>query len=175
VSEAEPDCVDFEAFVLETSEVFLRLAIAKAGNLHSAEDAVQTAYLRMFQHWEKLSGRQGSLTGYGRRAVENAVIDQFRKNGRLIVTPVHEIPDQPSGTGIPDAAYETVRESIDNLIAGLPERQREVLTLCVLQDISPAEVGKRLGLKEDSVKRYIKAAISKLKKAVFESSEEVTA
>ncbi|MEV6731336.1 hypothetical protein [Streptomyces sp. NPDC051364] len=38
--------MDFEAFVLETSAVFSRVARAEAGDLHSAEDAVQVAYLR---------------------------------------------------------------------------------------------------------------------------------
>ncbi|MER7709069.1 sigma factor-like helix-turn-helix DNA-binding protein [Streptomyces werraensis] len=67
------------------------------------------------------------------------------------------------------------REGIDELIAELPERQRQVITLCILQDLSPAVVAKRLRIKEESVKRYIKAAANNLKKSIYESSEEVTA
>ncbi|WP_240805703.1 sigma factor-like helix-turn-helix DNA-binding protein [Streptomyces sp. A1547] len=67
-----------------------------------------------------------------------------------------------------------VKEGIDELVARLPERQRQVITLCVLQDLSPEDAGKRLGLKEDSVKRYIHAAIKNLKKSVNEFGEEVT-
>nr|WSW64610.1 sigma-70 family RNA polymerase sigma factor [Streptomyces sp. NBC_00998] len=166
--------MDFEAFVLETSAVFSRVARAESGDLHSAEDAVQVAYLRMFSSWEKLSARQGSLVAYGRTAVKNAVIDQFRRNQRMVSLPVQEIPEQESVTGIPDAAYEMVKEGIDELVACLPERQRQVITLCVLQDLSPEDAGKRLGLKEDSVKRYIHAAIKNLKKSVNEFGEEVT-
>lgn len=175
MSEGEPGGVDFEAFVLQTSEVFLRAARAKAGDPHSAEDAVQSVYLRMFQSWEKLSTRRGSLVGYGRRAVVNAVIDQFRKNQRLITAPVQELPEETSGIGIPGATYEAVREGIDELVAELPERQRQVVSLCILQDLSTAEVGARLGLREDSVRRYVSAAVKRLQKVVLESSEEVTA
>ncbi|MET8965215.1 sigma-70 family RNA polymerase sigma factor [Streptomyces sp. NPDC004074] len=89
--------------------------------------------------------------------------------------PVQEIPEEESSIGIPDAAYEMIKEGIDELIAKLPERQREVITLCVLNDLSPAVVAQRLQIKEESVKRYIKAAANNLKKSINESSEEVTA
>ncbi|MET8965216.1 sigma factor [Streptomyces sp. NPDC004074] len=72
--------VDFESFVLETIEAYSRLAQAQADDLHSAQDAVQDVYLNMYRRWEELSSRQGSLTAYGRTAVKNAVISQFRKN-----------------------------------------------------------------------------------------------
>ena len=42
MSEGAPGA-DFESFVLDTIEAFSRLARAKAGDLHSAEDAVQDA------------------------------------------------------------------------------------------------------------------------------------
>lgn len=173
MSEAAPGA-DFESFVLETIEAFSRLARAEAGDLHSAQDAVQVAYLNMYRRWEKISARQGSLTGYGRTAVKNAVKDQFRRNKRMVVVPVHELPEIESGIGVPGAAYEVVKEGIDALVAGLPERQREVITLCVLQDLSPAEVAQRLQIKEESVKRYITAATNNLKKSINEHGEEVT-
>jgi RNA polymerase sigma factor (sigma-70 family) len=174
VNEGAPGA-DFESFVLKTIEAFSRLARAQAGDLHSAQDAVQDAYLNMYRRWEKITAQQGSLTAYGRIAVKRAVIDQYRKNQRMDTVPIHEAPDTESGIGIPDAAYEMIKEGIDELVARLPERQREVITLCVLQDLSPALVAQRLQIKEESVKRYIKAAANNLKKSINESSEEVTA
>ncbi|MFD8079342.1 RNA polymerase sigma factor [Streptomyces sp. NPDC059718] len=176
MSEAAPGA-DYESFVLETIEAFSRLARAKAGDLHSAQDAVQVAYLNMYRRWEEISARQGSLAAYGRTAVKNAVKDQFRRNKRMVTVPVpvHELPEIESGIGVPGAAYEMVKEGIDELVASLPERQREVITLCVLQDLSTAEVAQRLQIKEESVKRYIKAATNNLKKSINEHGEEVTA
>lgn len=173
MSEAAPGA-DFESFVLETIEAFSRQARAEAGDPHSAEDAVQDAYLKMFRRWDQIVAGQGSLTSYGRTAVKRAVIDQFRRNKRMVTVPVHGMPETESGIGIPDAAYEMIKEGIDELVAGLPERQREVITLCVLQDVSPAVVAQRLQIKEESVKRYIKAAVNNLKKSINEHSEEAT-
>ncbi|WP_336052183.1 RNA polymerase sigma factor [Streptomyces sp. CA2R101] len=173
----EPDRgTDFEAFVLETSEAFTRVAWAEAGgDLHRAEDAVQVAYMRMFTSWEKIVARPGNPVAYGRTAVKHAVIDQFRRNQRITPAPVQELPEQESNIGIPDAAYEMIKEGIDELVAKLPDRQRQVITLCVLQDISPEDAGKRLRLKEESVKRIIRVAINNLKKFVHEAGEEGTA
>ncbi|MEW1717905.1 RNA polymerase sigma factor [Streptomyces sp. NPDC093109] len=176
MSEAAPGA-DFESFVLETIEAFSRLARAQAGDLHSAEDAVQDAYLKMYRRWDQLVTGHGSLTAYGRTVVKRAVIDQFRRNKRMVTVPVpvRELPETESGIGIPEAAYEMIKEGIDELVASLPERQREVITLCVLQDLSPAVVAQRLQIKEESVKRYIKAAANNLKKSINEHSEEATA
>ncbi|MEU7154589.1 sigma-70 family RNA polymerase sigma factor [Streptomyces sp. NPDC039022] len=174
MSEAEKG-TDFEAFVLETSAAFSRVAQAEAGDLHSAEDAVQIAYMRMFRSWEKIVTRPGNRAAYGRLAVKNAVIDQFRRNQRMIPAPLQELPEQESQIGIPDAAYEMIKEGIDELVAKLPDRQRQVITLCILQDMSSEEAGKRLRLKEESVKKYIRMAIMNLKKSVNETGEEATA
>ncbi|MDT0398509.1 MULTISPECIES: RNA polymerase sigma factor [Streptomyces] len=172
MSEAAPRA-DFESFVLETIEAFSRLARAQVGDLHSAEDAVQDAYLKLYRRWDQLIAGHGSLTAYGRTVVKRAVIDQFHRNKRMV--PVRELPETESGIGIPEAAYEMIKEGIDELVASLPERQREVITLCVLQDLSPAVVAQRLQIKEESVKRYIKAATNNLKKSINEHSEEATA
>ncbi|MFF5638122.1 RNA polymerase sigma factor [Streptomyces sp. NPDC012825] len=172
----EPDRgMDFEAFVLETSAAFFRVARAEAGgDLYSAEDAVQVAYMRMFTSWEKIIARPGSPAAYGRTAVKNAVIDQFRRNQRIALAPIQELPEQESRIGIPDAAYEMIKEGIDELVAKLPDRQRQVITLCVLQELSPEDAGKRPRLKEESVKSYIRMAIKNLKKHINETGEEVT-
>ncbi|AJE38697.1 RNA polymerase sigma factor [Streptomyces nodosus] len=175
MSEADQG-TDFEAFVLETSEAFSRVARAEArGDLHSAEDAVQVVYMRMFSSWEKIVAGSGNRAAYGRTAVRNAVKDQFRRSQRTISFPLQELPDQESQTGIPGAAYEVIKEGIDDLVSKLPDRQRQVITLCVLQEMSPEEAGKRLRLKEESVKSYIRMAIKNLKKFVNETGEEATA
>lgn len=94
MSEAAPGA-DFESFVLETIEAFSRLARAQAGDPHSAEDAVQDAYLKMYRRWDQLIAGQGSLTSYGRMVVKSAVIDQFRRNSRMAMAlvPVGELPE----------------------------------------------------------------------------------
>ena len=173
MTEAEPTA-GFEEFVLQTRDRFSLIARLEAGDPHYAEDAVQVAYMKMFRSWGTLSARQGSLEAYGRTAVRHAVTDQFRQNKRVVTVAPEEIPEKESVLGIPDAAYGMVGEGIDQLIGELPDRQREVIALCVLEGLSPEEVGRRLDLKEGSVKRYVHAAIKNLQKSINKLSEEVT-
>jgi len=171
----DEDWPGFEEFFRDNCKALLQVARRNA-DPHTAEDAVQAALIQMLQRWEKLTSHDGSLAAYGRRAVKNATVDQYRKNKNTIPMPHTELPDRDSDIGIPEAAYESVRLEIYNLVAELPERQRQVVTLCVLQGQSHAEAAHRLGLKEASVKTYLKSARKNLKKkALLEPSEEVTA
>ncbi|MGP4004621.1 RNA polymerase sigma factor [Streptomyces sp. 8N706] len=172
---------DFEEFVRSTRARYLVAAMmATDKNMHNAEDAVQSTYERLFKAWPRLAARQGSLVGYGRTTLDRAVIDQFRRTRRLEPYPPEELPEGTSNLGIPDASYVSVRDGIyewitDELLPALPERQRQVVTLCFVKDLTPAEAAQELGLKEDTVKRYLNAALNRLQKTVYESSEEVTA
>lgn len=165
----------FEDFFREYRKEYLRVARRRA-DPHTAEDAVQAALVQMLNRWETLTAREGSLAAYGRQAVRNATVDQYRKNKNTIPMPVTEMPERDSDIGIPEAVYESVRSEIYNLVAELPERQRQVVNICILQGHSHAEAAHRLGLKEASVKTYLKSARKNLKKkASLQPSEEVTA
>jgi RNA polymerase sigma-70 factor (ECF subfamily) len=78
---------------------------AAGGDLHSAEDAVQVTYMRMFTSWEEIVAQPGNRAAYGRTAVKNAVVAQFRRNQRMVLASLREMPEQESQIGIPDAAY----------------------------------------------------------------------
>ncbi|MEU1577424.1 hypothetical protein ABZ519_41035 [Streptomyces collinus] len=43
------------------------------------------------------------------------MIDQFRRIQRMTPAPLQELPEQESRIGIPDAAYEMIKEGIDEL------------------------------------------------------------
>ncbi|MFC9015396.1 hypothetical protein ACFTZG_04515, partial [Streptomyces albidoflavus] len=69
MSEAAPGA-DFEAFVLETIEAFSRLARVEAGDLHSAEDAVQDANQKKYPRWATIAAQEGSRTPNRRTPVK---------------------------------------------------------------------------------------------------------
>ncbi|MEV4049457.1 hypothetical protein [Streptomyces sp. NPDC049744] len=58
-------------------------------------------YLNMYRRWEELSTRQGSLTVYGRMAVKNAVISQFRKNRRMVPARYRNCPNRNPASASP--------------------------------------------------------------------------
>jgi DNA-directed RNA polymerase specialized sigma24 family protein len=138
---------DFTEFVRDTRPKYLWAAMAQGSSPHDAEDAVQIAHLGVLKVWPQITTREGSLVTYGRTAVSNAVKDQGRRTRRLPQPcPPEDLPEGMSNLGIPDAPYVSAcacdgvyERIIDELIPALPKRQRDVVTLCILRDHTPAE------------------------------------
>ena len=62
------DAGGFEDFVSREQPALLRLAVLLAGDRGHAEDLVQTALLKTYRHWARISGR-GEPTAYVRRVL----------------------------------------------------------------------------------------------------------
>ena len=56
-------------------------------------------------------------------------------------------------------------ELIDGLLGTLPEREREILRLRFEDELTQAEIGRRLGISQMHVSRLIRQSIAKLQRA----------
>ncbi|MEU2674674.1 sigma-70 family RNA polymerase sigma factor [Streptomyces sp. NPDC007164] len=173
---------EFAEFVRQTSDRYYRAAMAETGyHPANAEDAVQSTYLSLFTRWPRLRETEGSIERYGRTTLHNAVRTEFRRTARQAVpTAPQEMPEGIPREGDGDPAYISVHSKIVDVIVGelipaLPEQQKRVVTLCLLEDLTTAEAAEVLQIKEDTVKRYLTAAKNRIQKMVLTSSKEVTA
>ncbi|WP_344052830.1 sigma-70 family RNA polymerase sigma factor [Streptomyces thermoalcalitolerans] len=153
------------------------LAIARAaGDQDFTEDAVQITLEKIYKKYSTLEGwGPGRLKAYSRAVLKNVLRDEFRRVGRqrAIPTAPEDLPEQRSSLGLSEVAE--VRAEIHRFVMGLPKRQREVVTLCLLKQMPRSEVAKKLGVHEDTVQKYMKAALRRLVKDITALSEEVTA
>jgi DNA-directed RNA polymerase specialized sigma24 family protein len=62
------DAAGFEDFVSREQAALLRLAVLLAGDRGHAEDLVQTALLKTYRHWGRIT-RGGEPTAYVRRVL----------------------------------------------------------------------------------------------------------
>lgn len=109
-----------------------------------AEDAVQELYLRLWSGRDALDGIR-SPKGYGIAVLRNLCVDRLRQRGRMT------LPDRLPETDAQDPLDETVdrKERLAKVLAAiksLPERQRLVLTLKVLDGLSYEEIAGRTGI-----------------------------
>jgi RNA polymerase sigma-B factor len=67
--------------------------------------------------------------------------------------------------GVEEPAYELIEdlEALKPLIAGLPERDREILSLRFGQDLTQAEIGERLGISQMHVSRLLSRTLAGLR------------
>lgn len=148
-----PDTADgFAAWVNPHLSVLRALADRQVGPAAGA-DVLQEALLRAWQRRSTFDAERGTVRAW----LVAILLDRARRHrlrGSLpfprVAAAVVEAPDAD-------------RIDIERAVAQLPRRQRQVITLHYLADLSVAEVAAVLGVSESSVKTHLGAARSALR------------
>ena len=154
------------------------LAYRVTGSEDDAADAVQDAFLNVMRRLPRLQGRDLAFGSYLFTATRNASYDLMQKRKRA--EPSDAIPESaaPIGAGAgglgldpgdpdedPDRKLllEAQQEEIRAANARLPERQREVLALRELEELSYDEIAAIMEMNRNSVAQLISRARVKLR------------
>lgn len=122
----------------------LRLATGLVDQVAVAEDVVQDAFASLYRRWDSLRDPQAAA-GYLRTSVVNGSRNALR---RRIVARKHlqvlsdDTVEGADHTTVLTAEHQLVRAAL----AELPSRQREVLTLRYIAELSDAEIAEATGL-----------------------------
>lgn len=150
----------FEQFVADRSAALLRTAFLLIGDRTEAEDLLQTALLRTALKWR---GVRTAPDAYVRTVMVNLARDRWRLlQRRPAEHPMDDLP--PALTLHHDHADAVVDQQL--LAAGLAvlsQRQREVLALRFLEDLSVADTAAIMGTSEGTVKSYTSRALQQLR------------
>jgi RNA polymerase sigma-70 factor (ECF subfamily) len=129
------------------------------GSRDDAADATQETFVAVLERLPRLDGRELNFGAYVMTAARNASYDALERRKRS--TPTGEIPDAVADDpDVPERAAlrEAHQEQIRAANEGLPPRQREVLALRELQDLSYGEVAQIMGMNQNSVAQLISRA-----------------
>jgi len=148
----------FERFVHEHHASLYRTAVLMTGDPEAAQDLVQTALSRVFARWSRI--RHEEPAAYARRIVVNAHRDVWRRDrGREQLVAV-----APEPRAAADATGRVVeRDSVVRALRALTGRERRVVVLRFLYDLSEAETASELGMRVGTVKSTTHRAIGKLR------------
>jgi RNA polymerase sigma-70 factor (ECF subfamily) len=134
------------------------------GSRDDAADATQDAFLKVLQRLPKLAGRELNFSAYLFTAARNASYDMIGKRKRA--EPTDEVPE-PSGDREPgdlhaDPERATMLASLQDDVreanGRLPARQREVLALRELEELSYDEIAEIMDMNRNSVAQLISRA-----------------
>ncbi|UFN45042.1 RNA polymerase sigma factor [Nocardioides okcheonensis] len=148
----------FTEFVTSSSPRLMIFAQLLFGDPGEAEDALQVALMRLTKHWHR--GLEAP-TAYVRKALVNIARDRARRRhlipmlttfGRVADNPVE---NQPSAT--------LVRESIEELLADIPPRQRVTVVLRVVEGCSEAETATLMRCAPGTVKSNLARGLERLR------------
>ncbi len=160
---------EFRMFVRAEQAALFKVALLLSGDRGVAEDLVQTAFVRTYSRWEKL--RNENPAAYARRIIANANIDRWRRDrGREVLTdtiPEQSRPDESRRVDDHDAVVKALAE--------LSERERKVVVLRYLADLSEADTAAALGIPQGTVKSVTNRAVAKLRASRhLDGRDEVT-
>ncbi|MGH2744374.1 MAG: RNA polymerase sigma factor, partial [Thermoleophilaceae bacterium] len=140
------------------------------GSRDDAADATQEAFLGILRRLPRFAGRELAFGSYVLTSARNACYDQIERRKRS--QPTEEIPepadpvtdpeDDPERNMLLEARTEEIRAA--NLT--LPERQREVLALRELEDLSYDEIAELMDMNRNSVAQLISRARINLRDAL---------
>lgn len=146
----------------------LRLAYAMTGDATIAEDVVAEAFARTYERW--VTGKVDNPSAYVRRAVVNEVRSTWRRVAVRRKFAARERRVEPSvpfrGDRLDDA------EVLQRALATLAPRQRAVVVLRVVDDLSEQDVATTLGCSVGTVKSHLSRGLERLRDALREGDSD---
>ncbi len=164
----------YELIVRRYNQRLYRVARSITGDESEAEDIMQEAYMRAFEHLDQFEGRSSFATWLTKIAVYEAL---SRRNRRARFaeaggSPAGESAAERVAAPDPDperrAIHEELRRGVETAVEALPEKYRSVFVLREIEQMSTAEVAESLGINAISVKVRLHRARALLR-AYFES------
>ena len=157
VQPAGDDAIEFDEALRKAGPRLKRYAARRLHDEHEAEEVVQEALLRGFQH-RHLLATEDDLMAWLTVVTGRLVIDRLRVRGRS--TPVAELPPTcRTGRDTADVvvARDEARLALDALEA-MPGRQASVLWAREVEGLSYDEIGERFAMTEPSVRSLLHRA-----------------
>jgi RNA polymerase sigma-70 factor (sigma-E family) len=151
----------FTAFVRDRGDALARTARLLVLDHGEAEDALQTALLRLTRHWPVEAPE-----AYLRRTLVNLARDRGRRR-HLVAAPV----EQPELSGLPDHADAHASQAfLEALLRQLPAKQRATVVLRSIEGLSEAETAAAMGCSAGTVKSNLSRGLARLRELLPEEA-----
>ncbi len=145
---------EFREFVAARSGALFRSAYLLTGQREAAEDLLQTVLAKVARRWSRIHGEPD---GYVRAALYREQVSRWRRRGR-------EVPGVPDTAGPGDHAATTdLRVSLAAALRRLTPRQRAVVVLRYVEDLSEAQVAAVLDVSIGTVRSTGSRALARLR------------
>lgn len=153
----------FTEFVRDRGTALTRTARLLIPDRGDAEDAVQTALLRLTRHWPT-----EFPDAYVRRALVNLAADRGRRR-HLVPEPAESREGRMLRSPDPADAHAS-QAYLEDLLRLLPERQRTAVVLRVVEGLSEAETARVMTCPPGTVKSNLSRGLARLRDVLPEGA-----
>jgi RNA polymerase sigma-70 factor (sigma-E family) len=134
-----------------------RIAVHLVGAGAEADDVAAEALARAYARWPKIR-ELDYRDAWVMRVTANVALDTLRRSRRPLPAPAASEVD-PSEAAV-------TRLALAQALRRLPRRQRDVVVLRYLADLSEADVAESLGVSAGSVKQHAHRAVDALRRTL---------
>jgi len=164
----------FEIIMRRHNQLLYRVARAILRNDGEAEDVMQDAYVRAYEHLDQFVGKAKFSTWLTRIAVHEALARQRRGNRNQELEPKSERERDPmdrfaSLAPNPEqqASNSEVRRLLEEAVEKLPDAYRTVFMLRDVEEMSTTDAADALEITEDNVKVRLHRARALLRESLY--------
>ena len=165
----------FEIVMRRYNQRLYRVARAILRNDGEAEDVMQDAYVRAYEHLDQFAGRAKFSTWLTRIAVHEALARQRRGNRYQELEPMSENDGDPMDgfasmalTPEEQVSNSEIRSLLEEAVEKLPEAYRTVFMLRDIEEMSTTDTANALEISEENVKVRLHRARALLAKTLYE-------
>lgn len=150
---------EFEDWARARQQVLVRQAYVVTGDFQRAEDLVQEALVKAAVRWDML--REGNPDAWVRKVVFRDNVSWWRRHRREAVS-ADPLPT-PARSDDADASL-----MVRTALGRLTRKQRAVVVLRYVADLSVADTAVTLGVTEGTVKKQASVALARLRESAPE-------
>lgn len=149
----------FERFFLDYYRSLVRLAAGIVGDYSTAEDVTQDAFVYLETRWSRVVEHPNPVV-LARRAVANRAVNELRRRRRSDYARTRAVATiKTDGSATSDPA-------LRNALGQLSPRQRAVVTLRYLTNLTTSETAETLGCTEATVRVHLHRGLAKLERTL---------
>jgi RNA polymerase sigma-70 factor (sigma-E family) len=160
----------FDEFVAANADGLLRTAYLIIWDEKGAEDLVQETFLQIARRWRRVA-RMDQPLAYARRVLVNLAVGEKSQRSRQRA----ELSAIQPNLGVELGTLEIYaeREELLDALRQLPPRQRAVLVLRYLHDLSEAQIAETLGCSTGTVKSTAARGLARLRELLEQNTVDL--
>jgi RNA polymerase sigma-70 factor (ECF subfamily) len=164
----------FEILMRRHNQRIYRIVRGILNNDSEAEDVMQDAYVRSYQHLSTFEGRSSFVTWLTRIAMHEAFARAQRLRRQTPLEADEQRPFVVDAANSPERniANMELHNALESAISSLPQKYRSVIIMRDVEEMTTAETATVLEISEDAVKVRLHRARALTRRALYRRSGE---
>ncbi len=151
--------LEFTSWLTAREPALQRTAHLLTGDVHSAQDLMQTTLAKLYLKWEHVRNAD-NIDAYARKALVNEFRTTWRRPLRRVEQIVELVPEEPAPAS---PEYDGGHEAVWAFVCSLPPKQRAVVVLRFYEQLTESEIADLMGISIGTVKSQSSRALAALR------------